>query len=69
MSKFLKTEVCDIIFDQTYESYKPNINKETLYNFFNEICNDLNKNGKDCNYNVYIYISKLLNIDNFENLY
>lgn len=71
-------EICDIIFDRTYEvyfantksvkHYNPNIEKDLLYNYFSNICNDMNKTGQDCNYDVYEHMSKLLGVSNFKDI-
>jgi len=63
----IKWEICDIIFYDTFEDYKPNFNKNDLYIFFKNICDDLNKKGKDCNYNIYNHIGNLFNIEDLEN--
>ena len=61
-------EVCDIIFDTTYEIYKPGIDRDLLYNYFDNICKDMNIKGKDCNYDVYDHMSKLLGVSNYKDI-
>lgn len=55
-------EVSDLIFDRTYELYKPKMRKEDIYDFFNSICDDLNDKKLDCNYDRRKHVEDLLGI-------